>query len=79
MLRVWWEDDSDHPLRVRISRTVGNRQTMTASASIEEVFAIVEWWVLEAVNARRSSEVQHGDPVEGSATESRAVQRARLL
>lgn len=66
MLRVWWEDEDDHPLRFRISRTVGGRDTTTATASVDEVIATVERWIHEVVVARGATEIERDTPVTGA-------------
>jgi hypothetical protein len=55
VLRAWIEDDDEHPLRVRITRTVRGRVTepcTSASATIDGVSAVVRAWLEELLADR---------------------------
>jgi hypothetical protein len=55
ILRAWVEDDHEHPLRVRITRTARDRATepiTCASVTIEEICMVVQAWLEHLVDDR---------------------------
>jgi hypothetical protein len=55
ILRAWVEDDDEHPLRVRITRTARDRVTepiTSASVTIEGICMVVQAWLEHLVNDR---------------------------
>lgn len=54
-MRAWVEDDDEHPLRVRITRTARDRVTepiTSASVTIEEICMVVQAWLEHLVDDR---------------------------
>jgi hypothetical protein len=55
ILRAWVEDNDEHPLRVRITRTARDRMTeqiTTASVTIEGICTVVQNWLEHLVDDR---------------------------
>jgi hypothetical protein len=56
ILRAWVEDDDEHPLRVRLTRTARDRVTepiTSASVTIEEICMVVQAWLEHLVDGRK--------------------------
>ena len=55
VLRAWVEDHDEHPLRVRITRTVQGRMTepvTSASVTIEGICTVVRAWLEDLLDDR---------------------------